>query len=276
LFKHYELGKYEVLFYTINRQKDPYQICRMYSDVNDVDIIKEGNQVYPIWSPDPSKIIYIDLEKLAIIEEDINTGESDQLYNMDRNIMFLRYFNAEEKFLVSYLDGDMGRIGAIDYKTNTFIELTDYDQDERNPTCSEVDDWIYYCKKNNQTYDIFRKKIDGSSVQEVYIEPEFNLTSFSVSADGKFLITPKFIDGKGVVVFYDIIRQNIIHQLELPVDGYPLYATLSRDNKAIFFVNGTRYNYTEPRNIYRMGLDRTQLFKMTKFDDHLAIRPLVK
>lgn len=275
LFKHHELGRYEVLFYTVNKQKDPYKICRMYSDAHYIDYLTEGYKVYPIWSQDSSKIIYIDLGLLAVVEENIVSGEQDILYNIDRNIMFLRYFNAEDKFLVSYKEEGISKIGAIDYKNNDFIELTAYGIDERNPTSSEVDDWLYFSRLNNGTFDIYRRKID-SSPEEVYIDPEYNLTSFSVSADGKFLITPKYKDGKGFIVFYDVEWHRIIHELELPVEGHPLYATLSRDNKAIFFVNGTPYNYSEPRNIYRMGLDRTQLFKMTNYTDKLAMRPLVK
>lgn len=276
LFKHYELERYEVLFYTRNKQKEPYKVCRMFSDAHQIEYLAEGHKIYPIWSQDSAKIIFVDLGLLAVVEQDIISGEIVKLYNIDRNIMFLKYFNKGNKFLVSYYEGGKSKIGAIDHLANEFIELTEGENDERNPTSSEVDDWIYFSRLNNGTYDIYRRKIDGQQEEKVYIDPEYNLNSFSVSVDGKFLITPKYSDGKGYVVFYDVERHNIIHELDLPVDGHPMYATLSRDNKAIFFVNGTPYNYSEPRNIYRMGLDKTQLFKMTNFTDKLASRPLVR
>jgi hypothetical protein len=278
LFKHYELGKYELLFYTINKQKDPSRICRMYSDGPEIDYLVEGYKFYPIWSEDANKIIYLDYSLASIVEKNINTNEITEICPIDRNVMFLRYFKAEDKFLVSYNDGNKSKIGAIDYKNNSFIELTSIGADERCPNASDVDDWIYFSRLSNKngTYDIFRRKLDSSIEESVYVDPEFNLATFSVSADGKFLITPKYSNGKGYIVFYDVERHHIIHEMILPVDGHPLYATLSKDNRAIFFVNGTPYNYSEPRNIYRMGLDRTQLYKMTNFTEHLASRPLVK
>ncbi len=277
LFRHYELETYDVLFYTIDKQKSPRKICKMKSDAHYIDIIAEGNMIYPVWSPEEDYIFYVDIDHLAIAKRNLITDEVEHIYQIDRNIMFLRYFPVRDMFLVSYQEEGLHKIGAIDYHLNTFIELTAAGADEYNPTTSETDDWIYYSKMNNGTADIYRRKLDNPSLEEeVYIDPEFNLASFSVSADGKFLITPKYFNGKGFVVFYDINRQEIIHELELPVEGHPLYATLSKDNKAIFFVNGTPYNYSEPRQLYRMGLDRTQLLKMTSFTDQLAIRPLVK
>jgi len=55
-----------------------------------------------------------------------------------------------------------------------------------------------------------------------------------------------------------------------------MYASLSFDNKAIFFVNGKAWNYTKPRNIYRMALNGTQLFWLTSYENALVSRPLVK
>ena len=276
LFKHYELESYEVLFYTINKQRSPRKVCKMRSDALHIDILEEGNKMYPVWSPEEDYIFYIDLDNLSIAKRNLINGEVEHIYQIDRNIKFLRYFPARDLFLVSYEEWGLSKIGAIDYVNNKFFELSSPGADEYNPTTSETDDWIYFSRMNNGTSDIFRRKLDNRTEEEVYIDPEFNLSTFSVSADGKFLITPKYINGKGFIVFYDINRHEIIHELELPVEGHPLYATLSRDNKAIFFVNGISYDYTESRNIYRMGLDKTQLFKMTGFTDQLASRPLVK
>lgn len=277
LFKHYELESYDVLFYTIDKQKSPRKICTMKSDAHLINILEEGNKMYPVWAPQDDYIFYVDLDNLSIAKRNLINGEVEHIYQIDRPILFLRYFPAQDLFLVSYeaWSGN-NQIGAIDYHNNQFYELSSLDADEYNPTCSEVDDWIYFSRTNNGTADIFRRKLDGSSEEEVYIDPEFNLSTFSVSADGKFLITPKYRNGKGYIVFYDINRHRIIHELDLPVEGHPMYASLSKDNRAIFFVNGTPYNYTEPRNIYRMGLDKTQLFQMTTFTDQLASRPLIK
>jgi hypothetical protein len=220
----------------------------------------------------------VDFENTSIIRKDIgeNPVADSTIMSIDRNVQFLRFDKQLQVFLFSYHDQDRTRIAAIDYQAAKVIELTNTGQQESNPVCSKVDDWIYYSSLQNGTWDIYRKKLDGSNVEVVYEDIDFDLVTFNVSADGKFLITPKFKDGKGLVVFYDIKRHSIIHELELPVQGHPLYATLSDDNKAIFFVNGTPYDYTKPRNIYRMALDRTQLFQLTNYTNHLAIRPLIK
>lgn len=278
LFKHYELGVYDLLFYTINKQKNPNQICMMNSNAYNIDIITEGYRTYPIWDEVDDYIFYVDFGRMEIIRKYIGDGiiPDSTVAPIDRNVQFLWHQNYLEVFLFSYPSGGSTRIAALDYKTGEIIELTNNGQFEANPVSSRVDDWIYYSFKQNGTWDIFRKKIDGSSVEAVYENANYNLITFNISADGKFLITPKFKEGKGVVVFYDINRHSIIHELELPVDGHPMYASLSKDNKAIFFVNGTPYNYSEPRNLYRMALDRTQLFQLTQYDDKLASRPLVK
>ena len=278
LFKHYELGVYDLLFYTYDKQKSPYQICLMNSNAHDITIINEGLCLYPAWAQEDDFIYYVDFENTAIIKKDIgeNPTQDSAVIPIDRNVQFLRYHAQLNVFLFSYHDNDRIRIAAIDCQAAQVIELTGNGHQESNPVCSRVDDWIYYSSLQNGSWDIYRKKIDGSSIEAIYEDAGFNLVTFNVSADGKFLITPKFIDGKGFVVFYDIKRHSIIHELELPVEGHPMYASLSDDNKAIFFVNGTPYDYTKPRNIYRMALDGTQLFQLTHYTNHLAVRPLIK
>jgi len=276
LFQHYELDSYEVLFYSTAVQKGPWKICKMNSNAHQIDVLNEGNKVYPVWGPEEDHIYYLDLDEFAIAKQDINSGNVDYIYNMTKSFMFLRYFPAKDMFLASYQEGGLNKIGVIDYRNNQFHALSESNADDYIPACSEVDDWIYFSRMNNGSLDIFRRKIGDESCEEVYIDPDYNLAAFSISYDGKFLVTPKYLNGRGFIVFYDIIRQQIINELELPVDGHPMYATLSKDNKAIFFVNGVAYNYTEPRNMYRMALDKTQLFKLTNFDDQMALRPLIK
>ena len=275
LFKHYELDSYEVLFYTIDKQKNPCQICRMNSNSHNIDVIKYGNGIYPIWAQDPTSVIYVDLSNYSITKEVIFTGEKSIIWNMDRNIMFIWYSAVLDRYLATYPNGNSNRVVAIDYHTGDVQELTNSGFNETHPSTSDVDDWIYFSREDEMSWNIYRRKLDNNIEEEVYIDNDFNMTSFKVSSDGKFLVTPKFKNEKGFVVFYDIERQRIIHELELPVDGYPMYATLSKDNKALFFVNGIRYDYTKPRNIYRMALDKTQLFQLTNFDEYLAIRPIV-
>lgn len=278
LFKHYELEEYELIFSTYDKQRSPYRICKMKSNSFEVDIINQGIKTYPIWDEVDDFIFYVDFENVAIIRKDIsdNPVADSVVTPIDRNVQFLWHDVPLEVFLFSYHNNGFTKIAAIDYHTGDIIELTEAGQNEANPVSSKSDDWIYYSSLQDGTWDIHRKKLDGSKAEIVYHDSEYDLVTFNVSVDGKFLITPKFKDGKGFVVFYDIKRQQIIHELDLPVDGHPLYASLSNDNKAIFFVNGNPYNYSEPRNIYRMALDGTQLFQLTNYDDYLAFRPLVK
>lgn len=278
LFKHYELDTYDVLFYRVPFSKSSYEICKMNSDQIDYEVIDQGLVCYPIWSEDGQYIYYIDYNKGGIVKKSAHniSVPGELVYTMDRNVMFLRHHEFLQVFLFSYKDyGGLNRLLAYDYNTGTSIELTQSGYDETNPTCSKVDDWIYFSKLVNDTRDIYRKKLDGSNEEVVYEDPDFSLAQFDVSSDGKFLITPKYRDGAGYVVFYDIKRERIIYELELPTIGTPQYASLSKDNKAIFFVNGTP-DYSEARNIYRMGLDGTQFFQMTHFTDRIAGRPLVK
>ena len=278
LFNHYELDSYELLFYTIDKQKSPYTICRMKSDELGVEILADGMKIYPVWAEDDNSIYYVDFGKTAVIKKDISnaSGSEAVMFNIDRNIQFLWYHPVLETFLFSYSLGEDIRIAAYDMNTAQIIELSETGVREANPVSSKTDDWIYYSAFKNDTWDIYRKKIDGSQNELVYGDRSYNFVTFNVSSDGRFLITPKFVNGKGSVVFYDINRQTIIHDLILPVEGHPLYSSLSDDNKAIFFVNGSPYDYTKPRNIYRMALDKTQLMQLTHYEDYLAIRPLIR
>jgi hypothetical protein len=216
------------------------------------------------------------LNLYAIVQEEIETGDRNIIWEMDRNLMYISYSPVLDLYMGSYPDGDISRIVAIDYKTAEVFELSENGVDERHPSTSDVDDWIYFSRQDNNSKNIYRRKFDSDIEEPVYIDDDYNLTTFNVSSDGKFLLTPKFMNGKGYIVFYDINRHEIIHELNLPIDGHPLYAALSKDNKALFFVNGTPFNFSEPRNIYRMALDRTQLLKLTNFEEKLAFRPLVK
>ncbi|NOR87498.1 MAG: hypothetical protein GQ527_07810 [Bacteroidales bacterium] len=278
LFKHYELSSYDLVFYTTDIQKTSFQICKMNSNSHDIDVLEEGVKAYPIWAEDDDYIYYVDLESYCIKMKNVSdTSITDSIVvAIDRNVMFLWHDIPLELFLFSYKVGSDYRLAAINYKTGEIIELTSEGDSETNPVSSKVDDWIYYSSFQEGTWDIYRRNLDGSIKEVVYEDSNYNLLAFNVSVDGKFLITPKAIDGKGYIVFYDIERQSIIHELELPIDGHPMYVSISDDNRAIFFVNGIFDNYSEPRNIYRMALDRTQFFQLTNFEAKLAMRPLIR
>lgn len=276
LFQHYELETYDIIFHTINRQKEPYQICTMRSDGHDINYVDEGLGIYPIWSQDSASVEYVDLGLLAIVEHNLETNQKTVIWNIDRNIMYIWYSPILDIYLATYYEGEKSKVIAIDYKNDFVSTLSDQEAHEAQPSTSDVDDWIYFCREDQESWNIYRRKLDLSIEEEVYIDNNFNMTSFKVSSDGKFLVTPKFKGEKGFAVFYDIEKKEIIHELDLPVDGYPFYTTLSKDNKALFFVNGIRGDFTKPRNIYRIALDRTQLMKLTTFEEKLAFRPLVR
>ncbi len=279
LFKHHELDTYEVLFYTFPRDKSSFEICRMNSSVIGYDVINYGYGLYPDWSQDGEYVYYVDYSMNAIMKKAVydQGASAEVVHYLQKQMDFLKYNKQLGVFTGQYKDySGNSRLAAVDVESGEFIELSAPGEiGSRQIAFSEVDDWIYYSAVVDGTKDIYRKKLDGSEVEPVYEDPNYNLTTFNISVDGRFLITPKFKNGKGYIVFYDIRRRSIIHELFLPVDGFPLYACLSRDNKAVFFVNG-EISYDVPRNIYRMALDGTQLFQLTRFTDKLANRPLVK
>lgn len=278
LFKHYDLDRYEVLYYSFPLDRSSYNVCKMYSDQIGYEVIDEGLVCYPVWSEDGEHVYYIDYNRTGVIKKS-TTDQNDPgelVYEIDRNVSFLKHHEILGVFMFQYKENGKVRLLAYDYNLETVKELSPPGAHEDNPTCSKVDDWIYFSKLVNGTKDIYRRKYDGSNEEVIYEEPEFNLSAFNISADGKFLITPKYKDGDGYVVFYDIKRRRIIHELKLPVDDHPLWASLSDDNKAIFFVNGIPQDYSRPWHIYRMALDGTQLFQMTNFTDRACARPLVK
>ncbi len=280
LFKHYELDVYEVLFYTLEKQKSGYQICKMLSNSHSIDIQMSGLLSYPVWAQESKKFYFANLSNGDISMRkyiDEQTYTDSVVLSSQKQKQFLWYHEFLKVFLYQS-NNSLGNssIFLLDPITGEEKLLSDENYDVRNAVSSKVDDWIYYSKKVNEIRSIYRIKSNGCCEELVFSLDNYNLHTFNVSADGKFLITPKYKDGKGFIVFYDIERHQVIRDVELPVEGYPLYASISDDNKAVFFVNGVADSYTSPRNIFRMALDRTQLFQLTNYENYLAGRPLVR
>ena len=90
--------------------------------------------------------------------------------------------------------------------------------DERNPVTSNNDDWIYFSTNIGGTFDIYKMQKNGENYQEILTDDQKNFNTFSVSYDGKLLVSPRYADHEGDIIVYDLITKSIVHEIEPALD----------------------------------------------------------
>jgi Tol biopolymer transport system component len=125
-----------------------------------------------------------------------------------------RYGININSYLFSFYDNGISQLGKMNLDIFEITKVSQGTNDERLPMCNETDDWIYFSSKKNDTFDIYRKKIDGSSSEPVIVEDYFDVTTFSINRNGTFIVASKYNDQKSYIIVWDILHQKILPQLE--------------------------------------------------------------
>lgn len=273
-----------VLFYVIDNDSDSISVYTILSDGSQQKLIEKGERRYPAWYEYPSKIITIkrfmdsehsryqyDLDLLSLSDDDLlfQTLEADV-----ENISFLKYSQTLNSILYSFSDYGISRIGRINLQSKNITKYNTRQYDERNPVCSEVDDWIYFSTKRDTTFDIYKMKKDGSEYQPVIIDQVFDLTTFSVSTDGELLVASRYNDQYSYLTVYNLDNNEIIQNIDASEFSMALYPSFTKDNKRILFNNGIPYDYSTTRNIHIMNIDGSNYKQLTFFENFLTARPL--
>lgn len=267
----------QILFYSFPINSSMREIYAIDIDGQNLTLIAGGRSCYPIWFDGKSKIIYQNLDNYSLMLKNLaNPLARDSLITpYNENIMFLRYSTVLDCFFFSYYDQNgLSRIGKMDTQTFTIQPINDPVYDERYPVPGSVDDWIYFSTNPSGTFNIYRMKSDGAQSQFVLGDSFYNYNTFSLSADGKFLVTPKYNDQQSYIVLYNLERKGIKLELDLSNYGTALYTSLTSDNKYILFVFGKPNDYTVSRNLFRINSDGTNLTQLTFFRQTICGRPL--
>lgn len=265
---------YTILFYGVPIDTDIKQIFTTDIDGGNPELIVDYGQL-PVWYDNKLKILYMDKRyyqiKLKVLQDTTSTDSILMTYN--ENLDFMRYSKSLNCLLFQFKKEGRYRIAKIDLNTLILQDISVPPYDEIYPNTSEFDDWIYFSTKLNDTWDIYRMKIDRSHYQPILQDPNYNYNTFSVIADGNYIVSPKYNNGESYIVIYDIQSQKeeVIYKSNY---DKALYTTFTRDNQYILFLIGIPYNYTTPRNIYRINKDGSNLKQLTYFENTLADRPL--
>lgn len=266
----------EVLFYKTDMLTNQTNIFLMDFDGNDIRQLTNGNNAYPVWYQNKSKILYLDTNNHNLMSRENKNNNSNDLIltHYNENMILIYYSRVLNKLLYSYYQGGLSRIGAMDLATYSVETVTKMPYDERSPVTSAFDDKIYFLTKRDNTSDIYRMQIDGSGYEPILTDDNYNFSNFSVSADGHFIVTPKYNDSSSYIIVYNILSSKVEQQIDVSQHGIPLYPSLTYDNQYIFFVFGIPNDYTTPRNIYRVCVDGSNLTQLTFFTSASASRPL--
>lgn len=274
-----------VLFYGFNGSSDSISIFTMNIDGSQIRNIDKGVESYPAWYGYPERILTVnkvyDPVRLGYRYDldviNLNHYSYDKYVlkaDMGDNITFLKYSAAMNAVLFSYYNYGLNRIGFLDLGTDEIVKFSNRSFDERNPVCSEIDDWIYFSTKRESTFDIYRVRKDGSEYQSVIKDDEFDLTTFSVSADGSLLAAGRNDRTRSYLTVYKINTKEVLLNMDLSHLGQALYPSFTKDNKRILFVNGMPYDYETPRNIHVVNVDGSDYKQLTFYDDLVLARPL--
>ncbi|RJP61568.1 MAG: hypothetical protein C4543_03165 [Ignavibacteriales bacterium] len=273
-----------VLFYGYEMDSEIISIYTMNTDGSNLKTIYTGSRSYPTWFEYEKSIITIsrpnysggvydyNLEKLEIVDNQIVSTIVKS--NIDKNVLFLRYSQRHNSIFCSYYEDAISKIGCFDLSTNSLFEVSSTNYDQRNPVFSNVDDWIYFSTRIDETYDIYRMKKDGSQYQPVLIDPVYDLTTFSVSYDGSLLVTSRYNSVNSYLTVYDIQNSEIVIDIDVSRFGMALYPNFTKDNNKILFVNGTPNNYNVARNIHIVDVDGKNHSQLTYFQNQIINRPL--
>jgi len=263
----------KILFYAIHRDNPSYiRIYVLDGDGDRLTLIKEGFSSYPTWMLDKGAIAYQDLgdQIIKVKYDEDGFSSEDSLCSYGMGITFIRYSEPLDCFLCQ----NQTQIFLLYPSTSETIALMDTYDTAKNPVTSQNGKWIYFSTDITGTFDIYRVDTNGKNYQKVLSDNINNLHTFSISADGKILVSPRYSGSKGDIILYDLIRKQIIKTFRPFIPGIALYTSLSHDNRYIYFVNGIPDDYDTPRNVYRLEIENSELIQLTDFDNYLACRPL--
>jgi Tol biopolymer transport system component len=270
-----------ILFYTRDMNSSLSSIYSADLEGDHLTLRAKGPCSYPLWYNDKQSILYLNHESLDLVTQNLeNPYALDSLLHVKKNMIFPRYSKALDCLVFSHRDNGVSQIAQLDLKTLSINNIGVALKDRVNPVCSQIDNWIYYAEHNGTSYDIYRMKNDGLNPEIILADPHFNYNTFSVSANGDLLVTPKYLQStdkteyESYIVVYDLKNRFVLHEIPFAGKGIALYSSFTYDNKYIFFINGYPYDFSQPRNIFRVDIDGKNMDQITFFENQLAIRPL--
>ncbi len=115
---------------------------------------------------------------------------------------------------------------------------------------------------------------DGTSLEVVLQDNEYELSTFDISKNSEFLVVSRYNQSKSYLTVYELKTKSILYNIDVTNLGRGLYPSFISDSKKILFVNGIPYDYSTPRNIYIVDINGNNLTQLTFADDYLYFRPL--
>jgi Tol biopolymer transport system component len=276
-----EIKNETILFYTREMNSRFSSIYTVDLDGSNLSLIARDMCSYPIWFNDKNWILYLNHKNYELVFKDLSQPYApDSVVQIHNNILFPHYSRLSQSIVFSHRPDRTSQIAKMDLNTFTVTHIDSSTYDRINPVCSQVDNWIYFSQYTGLSYDICRMYDDGSNFEPVLCDSVYEYKTFSVSADGELLVTPKYRicsndnEYESYIVVFDLTTRSTCHEIPFTGEGIALYASVTRDKKYLLFVNGVPDKYLIPRNIYKIKIGGSDLTQITFFQDQLAIRPL--
>ncbi len=270
-----------ILFYALEPESPFSSIYTIGLDGSDLTLIDRGMCSYPVWYNDKNTILYLNHGNYQLVFKDLkHQYAQDSIVHLNDNILFLRYARSFNSIVFSHWQAGISQIARMDLETFNVMTVDSSTNDRKNPVCNRVDNWIYFSQYNGSSYGICRIYYDGSNFETILCDSSYDFTTFSVSADGNLLVSPRYrirpeqSTYESYIVVFDLKSRSVLYEIPFEGTGVALYSSLTFDDKYILFVNGIPDNYTTPRNIFRMEIDGSNLEQITFFENRLAVRPL--
>ena len=222
------------------------------------------------------KLLWVDTQNKSLVYKEVadSAGQTTKMTDLIDNIMFLRFGENLNSFLFSIYDNGISQIAKMDLDIFEITKISDGPSDERLPMCNEADDWIYFSSKKGDTFDINRMKVDGSNVEPIIVEDDFDVTTFSINKSGTCIVASKYNDQQSSIIIWDVLRQKILYQLDTTDMGRGLFPSFSSDEKYILFTDGIPDNSATPRNLFIMNFYCINISQITNFEDMICARPV--
>jgi len=247
-----------ILFYGLNRMI--YISDESFSLIDTV-----ANGVYPVWLDSKTKIGFHSPNNFYYYIIDAVTKDTLNSYDLTSYGTFVRgrYSEVLSKFIFDVNHHGFESLGIMDSEGS--IQIMSLDYPIYNPVSSGTDDWIYYLKNADSTFNVCRMKLNGAVEEQITNSSEYGYGNFSVSFDGEYIVVPKKNSEHHFIVIIDTknFKETLIDLSSLNLVAY---TSLSKDNKFIYFTGD------ENRNLYKINFDGTGLEQLT--DTGYLYRPL--
>ena len=235
VFSYYQKGVASVYTSKI----DGTDVVQLSKDKEEKD-----SHLYPVYSPDASKIMFISTPKNQ-------TGLKSSIWIMDED-------GNNKKEII---------------KADGFVNKAVFSPDQNRIYFSKAATYKNFspiARKSHHGFDIYSMSIDGKDLKQLTFNKSYNLGSLNITPDGNALIFTKYEDYEETIYLFqldDSKKINTIEPKNLKKSSL-YYPALSPDNKFLAFSTVSNERGTFHYDLFSMDLETKECKQITDFKSH--------